>query len=383
MLDFVAATLAARLEDLHARYAHVLVQRRASEPTPELEREVHLVDASAAAPPTPPTATVVHAWARAARRPAPEDDGVVRVPPLTPGEHDALRDGLLPPTGGAARALGWLARDLCALKIGLALGGGSAKGYAHLGVLAALERNGVPIDCIAGTSIGSAAAAIYALGYEPDDALEIFDSIGRRAFRPRPSTRSLLSVRALRRGVRMICGDRRFEDLRVPLALTAADVATGEEIVITRGLLWPAVLASMAIPGIYPAQRIGDRVLVDGGVVQPVPSNVAARLGADVVVAVRLMHATDVHADALSEPPRGRSPSAFSTMLRSIELMQSRISAQTASTATIVLTPLADPGIERIGLRRWRAARQYAALGEAAVETALPRLAAALPWLGA
>jgi hypothetical protein len=63
--------------------------------------------------------------------------------------------------------------------------------------------------------------------------------------------------------------------------------------------------------------------------------------------------------------------------------MQSRISAQTASTATIVLTPLADPGIERIGLRRWRAARQYAALGEAAVETALPRLAAALPWLGA
>ena len=113
------------------------------------------------------------------------------------------------------------------------------------------------------------------------------------------------------------------------------------------------------------------------------PCNVAANLGADVVVGVRLMHASDVRAEALSETPRGRSPSLFSMLLRSLELMQSRISAETAATATILITPLesSTEEIERIGLRRWRSARQYAPLGEAAVEVAaLPRLAAALPW---
>ena len=152
---------------------------------------------------------------------------------------------------------------------------------------------------------------------------------------------------------------------------------------LREGLLWPAVLASMAIPGIFPAQRIGKRILIDGGVVQPVPCNVAANLGADVVVGVRLMHASDVRSEALSETPRGRSPSLFSMLLRSLELMQSRISAETAATATILITPLesSTEEIERIGLRRWRSARQYTPLGEAAVEAALPRLAAALPWL--
>jgi NTE family protein len=381
MLDFVAATLTARLEDLHSRYAHVLVQwRGGTVEVPDVGRDVHLVPPSG----SPPAAggTVVQAWTRTPTRAIPEEDGVVRVPPLTPSESDALRTGLLAPNAAAGQALGWLARDLCGLKVGLALGGGSAKGYAHLGVLAALQNAGLPIDCLAGTSIGAAVASIHALGYEGDEALEIMDSLGSRAFRPHLSTRSLLSVRALRRGMRGVCGERRIEDLPMPLAITAADVATGEEVVLRRGLVWPAVLASMAIPGIFPAQRIGDRILIDGGVVQPVPSNVAADLGADVVVGVRLMHASDVQVEAFSEAPRGRSPSLFAALLRSIELMQSRISAETAATATILITPLElGTTVPRIGLRRWKSARQYVALGEAAVEAAMPRLAAALPWL--
>ena len=195
MLDFISATLAARIDDLHTRYAHVLVQLRGGfAAVPAIGRDVHLLPTSG---PTPPPreleGTVVHAWTKTRPRPIPEADGIVRVPPLTGSEAaDTLRAGLLPPAAGAGEALGWLARYLCGLKVGLALGGGSAKGYAHLGVLAALQRCGMPIDYLAGTSIGAAAAAMYALGYE-GEALGTRDHglAGALAFRPHLSTRSL------------------------------------------------------------------------------------------------------------------------------------------------------------------------------------------------
>jgi NTE family protein len=225
-------------------------------------------------------------------------------------------------------------------------------------------------------------AGCYALGFDIEQSTEIMDRLGVLAYRPRLPIRSLLSATRLRRGISSICGDVRIEDLPVPLALTAADISSGQEIVFRRGLLWPAIIASMAIPGAFPAVRIGRHTVVDGGVSSPVPNNVVAEMGADVVVGVRLMQATASRTEVNAVAPRGRSPSIFYTIMRSIDMMQSRIAAETAATATILITPM-ETEFERVPLRRWTAARQYIALGEAAAEAALPRLAAALPWMRA
>jgi NTE family protein len=383
-LDFVAATLTARIEDLHPIYEHVLVQVRGEErQLAHHARTIHLAgvegrDSFLGGH----SERVVRAWVPNPSRRVPDADGVVAVPALARTEAARLLTGVLPPGGAAGDALGWLARDLCGLKVGLALGGGSAKGYAHLGAMRVLLDSGLPIDYLSGTSIGAAAAGLYALGLDMDEAAEEMDRLGSRAFRLHLSTRSLLSSSSLRRGMRALCGETRIEELPVPLALTAADISGGQEVVFRHGLLWPAILASMAIPGVFPAQRIGEHTLVDGGVFHPVPSNIVAEMGADIVVGVRLMQATEARAEVESVEPSGRVPSIFGTIIRSIDMMQSRISAETASTATILITPMeTELEFERVGLRRWKAARQYIALGEAAAEAALPRLAAALPWM--
>ena len=381
MIDFVCATLTARLEDFHPAYEHVLVQVKGNAQDFSLAaRTVHLAGAGGPAG-DGSDGLVVRGWSADQGRVGLRN-GAVRIPSLDLAAEDGLRDGVLPMSGAAGSALGWVARDLCGLKVGLALGGGSAKGYAHLGVLKALLRAGLPIDYIAGTSIGAAVAGFYALGLDLDESVTMWDKLGAKAFRPRPSTRSLLSMWSLSRGVRAECGDARIEELRVPLAITAADVSTGEEVVFREGLLWAAVLASMAIPGVFPAQRIGRHMLVDGGVFHPVPTGVVADMGADLVVGVRLSQATESRVEATAVEPNGKSASIFYTIMRSIEMMQARISATTASAATILIAPIdSDAEVRRVGLRNWKAAQQYVPLGEAAAEEALPRLAAALPWM--
>ncbi len=112
--------------------------------------------------------------------------------------------------------------------------------------------------------------------------------------------RGLLSSTGIRNLLRKTAGEILIQDLPMPLAIVAADVENHREVVIRRGLLWQAVLASISIPGIYAAQRMGEYTLVDGGVVNPVPASVAAQMGADIVLAVRLV----TPRDPLATPPR-------------------------------------------------------------------------------
>jgi NTE family protein len=347
----VAAPSTGRLDDLLGRHATVLLQTNGREPPPAATTRT--LDLSGAAP------------------------------ALEPADVEALHEGLLPPSTPAGRALGLVARDLAGLTVGLALGAGSLRGYAHLGVLRALERNGLAPDYLAGTSIGSAVAALYALGYDMSAAADVIDRCTSALMRPGIPTKSLLSNRNLRRAFQQFAGDRRIEDVDVPLALVAADVLTRQEVVIRRGLIWLGVLASSAIPGVWPAVRVGPHALVDGGVINPVPVSVAAGMGAHVVLAVRLEGAhrppeTTVEALETSGP----TPSAVTVMMRSLELMQSRIASETPGVTTIAINPeIADlPGAK---LRNFSQGRGFIEGGEAAAEAAMPRIAAALPWLRA
>jgi NTE family protein len=325
--------------------------------------------------------STIQAWDGSSKLFGANTSGVLRVPELTSHDERAIATGRLPNSSHAGGALGWAARDLTRLKVGLALGAGSIKGYAHVGVLRALERLGLPIDCLAGTSVGAAVGATYALGHSPEQVAEMLDNVGGSAFRLKLPTSSVLSMSGVRDGVQRVGGNSRFEDLPKPLGIVAADIASGSEVIFTRGLLWPAVLASMAIPGIYPPQRIGDHLLVDGGVLNPVPSSVAAGLGADMVIAVKLASRNvSEPLDIEGEEIGGKSISVVQAIMRAIEMMQGKIVTDTANAATILIEP--DFGsLSGWGLRSFKQGRRYIEAGEAAAEAALPRLAATLPWL--
>jgi NTE family protein len=202
-----------------------------------------------------------------------------------------------------------------------------------------------------------------------------------RAFRLGIPRSALLSNSGVRKNFSDIAGERRFSDLSIPLAMVTADLITGREVVLRKGLVRTAVLASMSIPGIYPPVTVGDMALVDGGVLNPVPADAAAGLGADVVIAVSL---GNWQAQALDEvealESNHRTPGIFQVIMRSIEMMQSKIETSTANSATIVIEPQFE-GVANLGLRSFPEGGRYIALGEEATRQARSRIAAALPWV--
>ena len=166
------------------------------------------------------------------------------------------------------------------MEIGLALGGGGARGIAHIGVLRILEKEKIRIGAIAGTSIGGLIGAVYLSGWSADEMLEKFSQIDQPKLygHLKSEEPSLLGLSGGTRVLNELLGDRTFADLRVPFAVTAVDLETGQVLVINKGRLIDAVLATIAVPGILPARRWGDRLLVDGGVGNPVPVDVVREL---------------------------------------------------------------------------------------------------------
>jgi NTE family protein len=174
-------------------------------------------------------------------------------------------------------------------RLGLALGGGFARGVAHIGVLRVLEQEGIQISCIAGTSVGGLIATAYASGAP-------VDAIGQRACKTtfRDFARWHLSRYGLATNDRLdrylyeFCGKRRIEELKIPLAIPATDLMTGEPVYFTSGETGQALRASCAYPGLFEPVEMDGRVLVDGFVSAPVPVDAARDLGAEVIIAVYL-----------------------------------------------------------------------------------------------
>ena len=175
-------------------------------------------------------------------------------------------------------------------KIGLALGGGGARGLAHLGVYQRLVELGVPIHCVSGTSIGAIAGAFIgartvdrALAWcaEPD-----WKKFPKLMFETRLTAKALTTGRRVEKVLADLIVAKRFDDLKIPFAAVATDLNTGERVVMRAGDLLSAVRASMSIPGVFlPVEREG-RVLVDGQLVDPVPVAACREMGADAVIAV-------------------------------------------------------------------------------------------------
>lgn len=288
---------------------------------------------------------------------------------------------VLPPgTPPAAGEIAWLGRHLARTKIGLALGAGGAKGYAHIGALQVLDEAGYVVDCVSGSSIGAMVGSWLALGMS---AAEI-DATMRHAFRPdvvdeifRLSlTGRSTGVDTMTEVLRESTGDRTFEDVLIPLVVMTADLNAREPAPVTEGPLWEALLAATAVAGLFPPRVRDGQRLVDGLALVPVPTDAATAAGADVVVSVNLMSRCTLPAwpgDAAPPTEEETTPSSrmLDTLLEVMDLTQLDASEHHAARADVVVTPRFGPGT----WREFGLADRFLEAGRQATEEQLPRLA--------
>ncbi|MCL4868197.1 MAG: patatin-like phospholipase family protein [Anaerolineae bacterium] len=172
-------------------------------------------------------------------------------------------------------------------KVGLALGGGAVRGFAHVGALAELEKANIPIHYVAGTSVGSIIGALYVAGVPLSIIRELSTQMNWGYFaRPTLSREGFLSFERLEKWLIHMIGDLHFADLDIPFAVSTLDVETGEEVVINSGPIARAVRASCSVPGIVTPVWHHGRLLGDGGIVNNVPVSVVRQLGAEYVIAI-------------------------------------------------------------------------------------------------
>jgi NTE family protein len=217
------------------------------------------------------------------------------------------------------------------LGISLALGGGFARGYAHLGVLQVFQENAIPVTSIAGSSIGSILGAAYASGADLPCIIEKCREIRFRDFAKwRVSRFGLASNERLGALVQKLFGTRQFEDLSLPLAVVATDLGTGDPVVFRQGNLAEAIRASCAFPGLFEPIQIGTRCLADGGLVAPVPTRAAREMGAEIVVGVSV---------GLHDGQRGAPTNIFQVVSRAVSAAQKHQLEGWERFANLVLRP--------------------------------------------
>lgn len=283
-------------------------------------------------------------------------------------------------TNEPALSIGWLGRHLIRRKVGLALGAGGSKGYAHLGAVAELREAGVPFDFVAGSSIGAPIAAAVASGFETARIKRMLDRTFSRATVPTFPFHSIFTSRVLRRDMEEYCRGLSFETMTTPLAIVAVDLHRRVEVVFRRGDLARAIVASMAIPGLFRPVRAGGHLLVDGGLLNPVPIATVAAAGADVVIGIKLTSGANADVEPANwRRPRLRLPPIVDNIQNAFEVMQWRIMTDGAARADISIEPQFTGST---GLRDHGRGAEFVEAGRLAARAAMPAIREALPWTG-
>jgi NTE family protein len=294
------------------------------------------------------------------------------------------------PTGGFDADVARMARRLSGRAVGLVLSGGGARGLAHIGVIAALRDAGVSIDRFGGTSMGSFVAGLGALGLSPSEMTAVAreELAERNPFNDYNLPRhSLIKARKAEAMLLRVFGHRRVEELTRPFFAVSADLLSGEEVIHARGPVAVAVGISMCLPGLVPPVSTGDRLLVDGGVLNNLPVDVMADAGEGPVVAVDVMRRPAPKSDKIRVRPRRTKPSPFGlfspdddlpslvdTLARSTVLGSWRRAEANRARAAVVISPeLVD-----VGLLEFRRLDSIIERGRAAAEAALAAVPPAL-----
>ena len=252
-------------------------------------------------------------------------------------------------------------------KIGIALGGGFARGLAHIGILKVLEEEHIPIDFLAGTSVGALIGAGYASGVSAEELADIAGQVRFKDFSRWTFSRfGLFSNDKMSAFLNRVLRCKTFEELRIPLAVTATDIITGEPAVFTSGDLVDPVRASCAYPGMFQPVKIGDRLLVDGLLAYAVPVTPARAMGADRVLAVHLA----------ANWVKTRGPRhVFDVIGQCFSIAQDKMSASWRSHSDLIV----EPDIGEFGYDDFVRAPELVKAGEIAMRAALPQLREWLP----
>ena len=248
-------------------------------------------------------------------------------------------------------------------KLGLALGGGAARGFAHVGVIQVLEEAGISPHLVVGTSAGSLVAAFYASGKNGAQLQRIAETMEEATLTDWTIpllSRGMMRGDALARYVSTQTGGKRIEDSRLPLGIVATDLHSGQGMLFQRGDMATAVRASSAVPSLFEPVRIGGRDYVDGGLVSPVPVRYARQMGADLVLAVDI-----------SSPPEGnKAADMLQILLQTFTIMGKSINGFELRDADVVVRP----ALNNVGSAAFGERRRSIEAGRAAMLQSLPQL---------
>ena len=252
-------------------------------------------------------------------------------------------------------------------KLGLALGGGAARGFAHIGVLQVLEEEGIKPSLVVGTSAGSVVASFYASGKTGQQLQWLADTMDETQFTDwaNPfSGRGILRGEALGKYINSQLNGMKIEDMKLPLGIVATDLRTGDGILFRRGDVATAVRASSAVPSVFEPVQIAGKDFVDGGLVSPVPVRYAREMGAEVVLAV----------DISSRPEDAKTTDMLKVLLQTFSIMSKSISQLELTQADVVVRP----ALPDIGSTEFSARKKSIEAGRAAMKQAMPQLRALL-----
>lgn len=252
-------------------------------------------------------------------------------------------------------------------RIGLALGGGAARGFAHVGVIQVLEEAGIRPAIVTGTSAGSLVAALYASGKSGSQLQQVAEMMDEATFTDwifPIFSRGILRGDALARYVHTQVNGRRIEEMAIPLGIVATDLNNGQGVLFQRGDTATAVRASSAVPAIFPPVKISGREYVDGGLVSPVPVRYARQMGAELIIAV----------DISSAPEGNAASDTLQILLQTFTIMGKSINFLELRDADIIIRPM----LNSVSSADFTARKRSIEAGRAAMVAALPQLRATL-----
>ncbi|MEM5595710.1 patatin-like phospholipase family protein [Niallia circulans] len=215
-------------------------------------------------------------------------------------------------------------------KIGLALGSGGARGFAHIGVIKILREENIPIDYIAGSSIGAIIGCLYGAGSDIERLYTLSKFFKRKYYLDFTVPKmGFIAGNRVKELIHLFTYGKNLEELDIPVAIVATDLLTAEKVVFTKGPIADAVRASISIPGIFVPEKIDGRLLVDGGVIDRVPVSVVKEMGADIVIAVDVAK-VNIHTDISN---------IYDVIMRSLDIMQMELVESREVASNVMIKP--------------------------------------------
>ncbi|GIN19050.1 MAG TPA: esterase [Bacillus bacterium] len=250
-------------------------------------------------------------------------------------------------------------------KIGLALGSGGARGFAHLGVLKTLKEHSIPVDMIAGSSMGALIGCFYAFGHDIGQLIKLSKAFKRQYYIDFTVPKmGFIAGNRVKNLIRLFMQGKKLEDLDIPVAVIATDLQTGEKVVFKTGPIPEVVRASISIPGVFVPEKVNGKLMVDGGVADRVPVSTVKEMGANIVIGV----------DVSRVNRRAEILTVYDVIMQSIDILQMEITAAREVESDIMILP----PVEHVSAKAFKNIEEIIKIGEEATLLKLPMIQAVI-----